>query len=346
MKQPSHGPRALLWCATLALATLVGMATTQAARATQADDEVDAETANAVADMRRIGVRRPIFETHIHFYQVTRPGGVPWPPPGATLLYRDVLPSEYKQLAAQHGIVGAGIVEASPLVEDNQWILDLVAGDRFFSFFVGSLEIGSPDFHVNLRRFAHDRRFVGIRGYLWSPGEITLDDAQRASLEDLTRRGMTLDIISRGTTNPKPKVEALCAAFPKLRIVINHLGGAQGKTPAPEWELAIRRLADLCPNLSMKFSSFYDMYQVGDGNTPWTAPLDLESYKEHFDVLMTAFGPDRLIFGTNWPVSDLGGGFGEQIALAEAYLAPFGRHVRDKVMFRNAMKFYRRIPPR
>jgi L-fuconolactonase len=206
--------------------------------------------------------------------------------------------------------------------------------------------IGAPDFGANLKRFAKDRRFVGMRGFLWSPGTISLDAAQRQSLDDLSHRGMTLDLISRGTTNPKPTVEALCAAYPKLRIIIDHLGGAQGATPTPQWERSMRRLADLCPNLSMKFSSFYDLYQVGDGNSAWVAPVDLAAYKAHFDVLMTAFGPNRLVWGSNWPVSDLGGGISQQIAIAEQYLAPFGQELRDKVMFRNAMSFYRRIASR
>jgi predicted TIM-barrel fold metal-dependent hydrolase len=185
--------------------------------------------------------QRPIFETHIHFYQVTRPGGVPWPPKEAA--HRDVLPAEYKAIALRNGIAAAGVVEASPLVEDNQWILDLIGDDTFFKFFVGSMEIGAPDFSASLSRFAQDRRFVGVRSFLWGSGAITLDPAQRKSLDDLSRRGMTLDIISRGTTNPKPTVEALCTAYPKLRIIINHLGGAHGATPAPEWESSMRRLA-------------------------------------------------------------------------------------------------------
>ena len=277
---------------------------------------------------------------------MTRAGGVPWPPQEAAPLHRDVLPAEYKSIAMRDGIVAAGVVEASPLVEDNQWVLDLIGGDDFFKFFVGSLEIGARDFSANLARFAQDRRFVGIRSFLWSPAAITLEAAQRRSLDELSRHGMTLDIISRGTTNPTPTVEALCTACPHLRIIVDHLGGAQGATPTALWEQSMRRLAELCPNLCMKFSSFYDMYQVGDGNSPWMAPLDLAAYKAHFDVLMTAFGPNRLIFGSNWPVSDLGGSFSQQIAIAEQYLAPFGQVVRDKVMFRNAMKRYRRMPPR
>ena len=299
----------------------------------------------ALQALKTAGHSHPIIDTHIHFYQPSRPGGVPWPPaPPASdpLLYRDVLPPEYKALATANGILASGVIEASPLVEDNQWILDLLDHDSFFPFFAGQLEIGSADFHANLERFARDHRFVGIRGFLWSPPAITLDPAQLRDLRDLASRGMTLDIVSRGTTNTKDRVEALCTTVPNLRIIIDHLAGAQGLTPAPAWELSMRRLADLCPNLYIKFSSFYDMYVVGDGNHKWTAPTDLAAYKPHFDVLMTAFGEDRLIWGSNWPVSDLGGSFSGEIRLAEEYLAPLGQVVRDKVMFRNALLFYRR----
>jgi len=327
------------WVAVVALAMTVGTASAHN------NDDDDAEDALRAA--KRAGIHKPIVETHIHFYQPSRPGGVPWPnPTDPSILYRDVLPDEYTPLARAHGVVKTIIVEASPLVEDNQWILDLVRGDRFYPAFAGQLEIGSPTFAADLARFARDRRFVGIRGYLWGPADgITLSPAQLANLRDLARRGMTLDIISRGDatpspTNPKDRVEALCRAVPNLRIVIDHLAGAVGTTPTPGWELSIRRLADVCPNLHIKFSSFYDMFATGAPT--WNAPTDLASYKTTFDVLMTAFGPDRLIWGSNWPVSDLGGSYTDQIRIAEEYLAPFGTKVRDKVMFKNALIFYRR----
>jgi predicted TIM-barrel fold metal-dependent hydrolase len=288
---------------------------------------------------------RPIVDTHIHFWQVSRPGGVPWPTPAEGPIHRDILPADYTAMARAHGIVAAGIVEASGRVEDNDWILERVKGDDFYAFFVGNLEIGSPTFAGDLERLARDPRFVGIRGYLTGPAEgITLGPAQLASLRDLAARGMTLDIISRGTLNPKDRVQALCAAVPELRVIVDHLGGAKGPAPVdPAWELEIRRLADACPNLSMKFSSFYDLYAPGDVVSP--APTDLASYKPHFDVLMTAFGAERLIWGSNWPVIELHGSFEAQIAIAEEYLAAFGQRVRDKVMAENALRFYRRQRP-
>jgi predicted TIM-barrel fold metal-dependent hydrolase len=291
------------------------------------------------------GARRPIVDTHIHFYEVSRPGGVPWPAPDQKALYRDVLPAAYEALARRHGIVGSGIVEASPDDADNRWILDLVKGDRFFPFFVAQVDLGAKGFRARLEALAADRRVVGVRGFLWAP-TLTLDARQLANLRALAARGMTLDLISRGTLNPKEQVSALAAAVPELRVVIDHLGGAKGREPAVEWELAMRRLADRHPNVHVKLSSFFDMYGPGDEKEPWKAPTELSAYEAHFDVLMTAFGPDRLMFGTNWPVCELGGGFGAQIAIAERYLARFGTAVRDKVMFGTARRFYRRRPPR
>ena len=285
-----------------------------------------------------------IVDTHIHIYQVTRPGGVPWPKPALKQLYRDVLPPEYEALARPLGVVGVGVVEASDRFEDNLEVLRRTKGNRLFRFLVANLEIGAPEFEQRLAVLAKDRRVVGIRGFLWAPN-ITLDDTQLAHLRALAARGMTLDLISRRNTNPKPQVLALASAVPKLRIIINHLGGAQGEAPSPEWTADMKRLAAR-PNLYLKFSSFFDLWNSGGGEDKgWQSPRDVAKYRPHFDVLMQAFGPDRLIWGSNWPVCELGGSFADQIAIAEAYLSPLGAAVRDKVMFRNAERFYRRVPP-
>jgi predicted TIM-barrel fold metal-dependent hydrolase len=288
--------------------------------------------------------QRPIADTHIHLYKVTRPGGVPWPSPANKILYHDVLPADYKAMARRYGVVSAGIVEASPLFEDNQAVLDMVKGDPFFPFLVAQVEIGSPQFLTDLEKLAQDARVVGVRAFLWKPA-ITLDATQLAQVRAIAAKGMTLDIVSRGTLNPKDKVSALAEAVPSLRIILDHLSGAKGATPSPDWERDMRRLA-AHQNVFVKFSSFFDMYNpVTSEDEGWKSPTALDAYKAHFDVLMSAFGADRLIWGSNWPVSDLGGDFGTQIELAEEYLKPFGPEVRDKVMFGNARDFYRRKPP-
>ena len=129
-----------------AAAALLGMAWTSTARANDGADDRALRAAIEQAERSAPAGKRPIVETHIHFWQVTRPGGVPWPTPAEGPIFRDVLPPEYTAFARANGVVTAGIVEASGIVEDNQWILDLVRHDRFYSFFVGNLEIGAPTF--------------------------------------------------------------------------------------------------------------------------------------------------------------------------------------------------------
>jgi L-fuconolactonase len=292
------------------------------------------------------GKDKPILDTHIHLFQVDRPGGVPWPPKENSYLFKNSLPADYEAVARPLGVVASGIVEASPLQADTKWVLDRIAGNGFFPFYVAQLEVGSADFVKNLDEITQDKRVVGIRGFLWSPAAITLDAKQLADLKELARRGLTLDLISRFTLNPKAKVIELAKAVPDLRIIIDHLAGARTATVDPQWEKDIKELA-LNKNVHIKFSSFFDMFNpspTGDESTPWMATKAVADYKAHFDVLFEAFGADRLIFGSNHPVVSMGGSMKDEIELAEAYLAPRGKEVRDKVMFSNAIYFYRRVP--
>ncbi len=287
---------------------------------------------------------RPIIDTHIHVYQVTRPGGVPWPPAANKTLYRDFGVADYRRVAKEHGITGAVIVEASNVHADNVDILKQIKGDDFYRGLVGNLEVGKPDFVARLDELSKDAGFVGIRAFLWAP-TLTVDETQVAHVRELAKRGLTLDIISRGTLNPKDKVEALADAVPNVRIIIDHLGGAKGKTPSAEWKAAMKRLGAR-KNVYIKFSSFFDMFNPADSeDNPWKAPTDLASYRPHFDVVFAAFGPDRLIYGSNYPVVTLGGTLAQHNAIAEAYLAKKGVVVRDKVMYRNAERFYARTKP-
>jgi L-fuconolactonase len=291
---------------------------------------------------------RPIMDTHIHLWQVTRPGGVPWPDAKNKILYKDVTPADYKAVAKKNGIIGTGIMEASPIHEDNLKLLAQTKKDKaFFKFLVAQVEIGSADFVKHLDELSKDPRFVGIRGFLWSP-KMTLDEKQVAHLQELAKRGLTLDLISRGDLNPKAKVIELATKVPDLRIIIDHMGGAKGEKPDPKWAEDMKKLAEH-KNIYMKFSSFFDMFNPKSSeDEPWQAPLEATAYKPHFDILVSTFGEDRLIWGSNWPVVDLGGGVGtglaNEIKLAEELLKPLGQKARDKVMFQNAQKFYKRVP--
>ena len=111
-----------------------------------------------------------VIDTHTHFYDPTRPEGVPWPGKGGEL-DRPVLPAEWQTLVKPLGVTGTVVVEASPWVEDNQWLLDLASrhdrerlpGMLGIVGVVGSLPLGDPGCDGLIDRFAKNRLYRGIR---------------------------------------------------------------------------------------------------------------------------------------------------------------------------------------
>src|SRR5690349_4621829 len=179
---------------------------------------VGAASAGAAAPM-------PIIDTHIHLFDPRRPQGVPWPEKDNAVLYKPALPERYRKIAGPLGIVGAIEVEASPLLEDNQWVLDVEAKDKIMVGTVGDIEAGKPEFKKNLERFHRNKLFLGIRcGNLW--GRNFTEDVKKAEfvsdMKALAAAGLELD-----TANPTPQMVVdllrLTDRAPELRVVIDHL---------------------------------------------------------------------------------------------------------------------------
>ncbi|HZT30896.1 MAG TPA: amidohydrolase family protein [Bryobacteraceae bacterium] len=188
---------------------------------------------------------RYIIDTHLHFYDPSRPQGVPWPAKTEKILYRTVLPEEFRKLTRSFAITGAIVVEASPWLEDNQWILDLAAREPIIVGTVGHLECGRPEFRAHLARFHRNPLFRGIR--LNGKG-VSEGLQQPAYLDDLKRladAGLELDAI--GDPSMLVGLVRLTDRIPRLRIVINHLPFDWPGDPAARGaaQTALRELARL-----------------------------------------------------------------------------------------------------
>lgn len=278
----------------------------------------------------------PIIDTHTHFYDPTRPEGVPWPGKDDKLLYRPVLPAEFKKLVRPHGVTGTVVVEASPWPKDNDWLLALAKGEPFIQGVVGKLFPGKDGFADELARLARDPLFRGIR---IGPDELKagLDkEAFRADVGRLSDAGLTLDV--NGGPDVLPAVARLAAAFPKLRVVVNHMANVpiDGKAPPEGWRKDIAAAGKL-PNVWCKMSALVEGTRARDGK----APKEPDHYKPTLDVLWEAFGEDRLVYGSNWPVSETAAPYAVVFALADEYLTGQGKAARAKVFGANAVKAYR-----
>jgi predicted TIM-barrel fold metal-dependent hydrolase len=281
-------------------------------------------------------VRLPIIDTHTHFYDPTRPEGVPWPPRENKLLYRRVLSDDYRRLAEPLGIVGTVVVEASPWVEDNQWVLDLTEKEPFLVGLVGHLVPGTEDFAKHLERFAANPKFRGIRVGAAALREGLDRPEFIADLKRLQDRELILDV--NGSPELLPLVDRLAAKLPDLPIVINHVANVRnrGRDLDPDWLTGLRAAARHS-HVSCKVSALTE----GAARDGESAPTDPEFYVPLLDAVWDAFGEDRLLFGSNWPVCERAGTLDTVVRIVTAYFAGRGRAVQEKFFAGNARRVYR-----
>jgi len=276
----------------------------------------------------------PIVDTHIHLYDTTRDGGVPWPPESDTVLYRPVLPPDWARVCDENGITATVIVEASTLLADNQWVLDLVKDEpeRYIGL-VGSLELGTPDFAANLKALSADPRFVGIRMRDRPRGADFFNDAVWRDLKLMADRDQTLDVLMANFT--LEDVDRIAQRIPTLKILVNHVAGAviDGKPLDPAWAQSLAQAARN-PNVYCKVSGLFQQ------SRRQPSPTDLEFYKPVLDELWKVFGEDRLIYGSNWPVTLRGGSYASYKAVVFEFLEPKGQTAMEKVLASNAYQFY------
>ncbi|MFG0286565.1 MAG: amidohydrolase family protein [Rhodopirellula sp. JB044] len=280
-----------------------------------------------------------IIDCHTHFYDPSRPEGVPWPSRDSSL-YRTVLPGHFRALKQFRPVSGTVIVEASSRVEDNAWLLGLAADDPFIVGIIGRLPIGSTEFAMQLSRFAGNSLFRGIR-----VRSTRLDELLRASREDedslndlrlLAEKGLALDVNGGAGT---PAVVARAAEkIPRLRMVINHIGNVKvSSTPPPEdWVKGIRSAARHA-NVFCKISALVENAERESGAQ---APNDLGFYRPYLDVVWDAFGDDRVIYASNWPVSERAADYESLQRIVFEYAAEWGENAVRNFASLNSQRAY------
>ncbi|WP_226939587.1 amidohydrolase family protein [Janthinobacterium rivuli] len=270
------------------------------------------------------------LDAHQHFWQLAARAGS-WPPPSLAAIHRDFAPADLAPLLAAHGVAGTVLVQSLPSEDDTHWLLALAEKHSFIRAVVGWTELLAPDAPASIARLASQPKLKGLRPMLQDLDDEAwiADPALAPALNAMVEHGLRLDALV--LPRHLPALLRCARDYPLLPIVIDHAA----KPPIADaafgaWREDMAQLAAL-PNVHCKLSGL-----VTEARPGWNVD-DLRPYVAH---VLEVFGPRRVIWGSDWPVVDLAGGFAAWLAAGEALLAHLGQQDRDAIFGLNALRFY------
>ena len=277
----------------------------------------------------------PIFDCHVHLWDLRRPEGLGWIKKDNATLYRDFLPSDHEPIARANQVRGVVVIQAGQSLPDNQWNLDITASNKqLYRGVVGNLSevIGTEGFKPLFEKLCNDPRYAGYR--LSGRYQKELTDAFYHDLRLTATKGRSVDFLVGGYSFEE--IAEIADRVPDLRIILDHLGGIKldGTPLDSEWVKRLRALAQH-KNVYCKVSALYGRFEKQP------ATRDLSFYAPILDLVFDSFGEDRLIYGSDWPVSESTGDYASILKLTRAYFDTKGRGVLEKLFYQNAVKFYR-----
>ena len=261
---------------------------------------------------------------------------MPWPD-AKSALYRPVYPKDWKAVAGPVGVKETLIVEASQWVEDNQWILDLAAEEKAIVGFIGNLDPTDANFEANLKRFAKNPLFRGIR---WRGDLVEVDatkDPVKRGAKLLADHGLVLEL--NGKPTMLDEAAKLAQELPSLRIMIDHLGSAGDPSHLSDaWKKSLA-VVGREKNVFLKVSALIE--QTDESAKKWgSAPRDTAYYLPVLNHCVECFGEDRVVYGSNWPVAEKGGSYADQFKVVSEYFGGKGPEVADKYFWKNSKAVY------
>ena len=281
----------------------------------------------------------PIIDSHVHLYDPTRPQGVPWPRPSQASIYRTFLPADYRKIAEPLGVVGMIEMECSPWVEDNYWVLDIAAKEPIVVGTVGNLDPAKPDFREHLDRLHKNPLFRGIRCNVHDKlnlGEVI------SNLKALAEAKLVLD--GAGPASLLTDFVRVTDKVPDLRVVIDHLPGMRTpEEPAPRaaFEEARKELGKR-PQVYAKVSEVFQRVDASGRlvDSGGRIPRDLNFYRPTLDTIYEVFGPDRLVFCSDYTNSEPMGTFAETLKIVQDYFLGKGQAAAEKFFWKNSVEAY------
>jgi L-fuconolactonase len=268
------------------------------------------------------------IDAHQHYWRLER-GDYGWLTPEKGAIYRDFMPEDLTPHLEKHGIDRTILVQAAPTEAETKFLLQVALIAPNVAGVVGWVDFQAPDAGARIAALAKNDKLLGLRPMLQDlpEREWILEHVSTDARAAMVACGLVFDALVR------PELLGALIAFMDRplcpTLVIDHGGKPRidGGGPKLRWRADMAALA--ARGAWCKLSGL-----VTEAGPDWT-PATLEPYVRH---LLEVFGPDKLIWGSDWPVVELGGGYDRWHAAARelAGLHPqiFGENAREAYLSR------------
>lgn len=278
----------------------------------------------------------PKIDAHQHFWRYN-PAEHVWMTDQMASIRRDFLPPDLEPLLHRLGFDGCVAVQARQNLEETRWLLELAGRYDFIRGVVGWVDLRSPELESQLRHFAANPKLVGVRHIVQDEpdDQFMLRDDFRRGIAHLGHFNLAYDVLIY--PRQLPAASRLVHAFPQQRFVLDHIAKPPIAAGTMEpWATGLRELAQ-APNLYCKLSGM-----VTEARWQSWHPDDFRPY---LDVVFEAFGPARLMIGSDWPVCTLSAGYEAAMSIVLDSIAQLPAAQKDDILGGNCARFYQFPPP-
>jgi L-fuconolactonase len=270
------------------------------------------------------------IDAHQHFWRLAR-GDYGWLTPALGPIHRDFMPADLEPLIAAAGVERTVLVQAAPTTTETDFLLALGEGTPFVAGVVGWMDFEASDARHRIGALAARPKLVGLRPMIQDLADDRwmLNPNIAPAIDAMIEEGLTFDAL----VMPRhlPVLREFVARHPGLDIVIDHAAKpAIADGAFDDWARAIRALAAET-RLTCKLSGLAT--EAGPG---WS----VETLKPYAEVLIEAFGADRLMWGSDWPVLNLNGDYAGWATAAEALTAGLSDDERVAIFGQTATVCY------
>lgn len=272
------------------------------------------------------------IDSHQHFWRYTDVD-FGWMSDAMARIRRDFLPADLAPQLAARGIDGTVAVQARMSLEETRWLLELADHNPLIRGVVGWVPLAEKSVASELDRFAANPRLKGIRHVVQGQPAGFLDAPDfNAGIREVTSRSLVYDILI--FAGQLEEATHFVDRHPNQSFVLDHIAKPVVQGPPPAlWRESLRELARR-ENVACKFSGVVT-------EIPAFAPWTPEEIRPYFDVVLDAFGPSRLMFGSDWPPCLVSTEYSRWHDTVENFTAPLSADERARILGGTATAIYR-----